>query len=760
MNEQRFNFDLVFKAVIITGLSLSLSTPAIAGLGYSGPGFWIRLSVTLAAIGFYLLLRYYPLTAVVFPLALVVIFRFYYLNPRLFLETVKTLFSFKQPADSLFWPSVSVILITLVIYLIVFQARRPLQLLFAAGFSTTALLWYRYIDAAYPAVITYSIFWLILLSYNRGLPIWTTASSDVDSSRESCSLSALRKTWFVYTFSILVLVLVLTLILPKNISPAPWPGLHGWAAEHLTFLHNLRPPEDERIRGDGTEFSLLEFGWQEEQELGGPLYLDHTVFLVVKGASGTYLKGSVLDYYNSHSWANSAEYRELDNLPQPPDMLLPELEEGELTIRHLRLRTSTLFTGLYPQVVTVPPGTVMVSDNDYLVLEKSVPLYYEYRIKSYRLLYRPQVKKNLETEDLLIPDRFLQLPKTLPSRVISLAKELTADLEDNYHKLRALETYLRRHYRYTTTVPDKPVDQDFVDWFLFDLEEGYCSFFATALAVMGRTVGIPTRYVSGFIIPAVPAANGFYYLAGTDAHAWVEAYVPGLGWLPFEATPGYASTSSLPLHTRDQYQDYFSAISSFNQPESQERLPRDFEPNNDWQIVAPLDSLDPVQIINRLVLGFALLILFLLAGFIVLLFFRLRQVRKHFEKLEALSSRGQAVGYYNLTLDFLKQIALGKYPGETPREHSLRIAREVHLWDLSFQDITAGISLALYSRQPVPVDLADQTRQFYHVIFDRYLATAGRLTAFVEILIKGCYFHAKQPRADFPGKGGSINSLD
>jgi transglutaminase-like putative cysteine protease len=756
MTERRFNFDLAFKVLVIAGLSLSLSTPIVRGLGYSGPGFWARLVVTLAALGFYLLLEHYPLTALLFPLTLALLYRFYYLSPQLFLDKLTALFSLKQPANSLFWPLVTMGLITLAVYLVVFRARRSLPLLFAAGFTTTALFWYRFVDVAYPAAITFSVFWLMLLSYNRGMSIWAGTTESTESASDSSSRFTMRKTWLTYTVSILTLTLLFTLVLPKNIAPAPWPRLHSWAAEHLTCLQSLRPAEEVVIRGDGAEFNLLAFGRPEEKDLGGPLYLDNTVLLEVRGRGGSYLRGSVLDFYNGYSWSDTAGYQELDSLPRPPEQLQADLAKSDLTIRHLRLQTSTLFTGLYPQVVTAPPGTILVNENSGLKLEKSVPLYYEYRITCYSLLYRPAVEAGLETEDLLISNRYLQLPDSLPLRVINLALELTANQPNSYAKIKALEGYLRRHYSYTTAIPNTPKGRDFVDHFLFDLQEGYCTYFATALAVMGRAAGVPTRYLSGFVTPAIPAANGAYYVAGTDAHAWMEAYLPGLGWLPFEATPGYTTDSSLPFRIRNTYQQYFSGVGPTDDWALIGRGPREFDPDQGWSTAASGDPLDILQLINRLLLAGALFALVLLTALLALVLFRLRQIKQHFKKLDGLSSRGQVVGYYNLTLTFLEQLDLGKYPGETPQEYSLRIARAVHFWDLNFNDISVGVSLALYSHQPVPADLVGQVQQFFQIIFDRYLATAGKLTAFVEILVRGRFFSVTSPLTGVPDVGRSI----
>ena len=112
--------------------------------------------------------------------------------------------------------------------------------------------------------------------------------------------------------------------------------------------------------------------------------------------------------------------------------------------------------------------------------------------------------------------------------------------------MKALESYLRDNYSYNSETPHLTAGIDFVDSFLFRSREGYCTYFATALAVMGRAAGVPTRYVIGFKVPEKRSAGGIYEVAGTDAHAWVEGYIPGIGWLPFEPTPAFSTADSLP----------------------------------------------------------------------------------------------------------------------------------------------------------------------------------------------------------------------
>ena len=145
--------------------------------------------------------------------------------------------------------------------------------------------------------------------------------------------------------------------------------------------------------------------------------------------------------------------------------------------------------------------------------------------------------------DYLIPraawihETYTTLPETLPDRVRDLAHTITVGAESNYERARMLERHLSTQYRYTLTPGAPPPGRDFVDHFLFDLLEGYCVYFATAFVVMARSIGLPARYVEGFLVTGQPDENGFFHVTNNMGHAWAEVYFEGFGWLLFEPTP-------------------------------------------------------------------------------------------------------------------------------------------------------------------------------------------------------------------------------
>jgi len=149
----------------------------------------------------------------------------------------------------------------------------------------------------------------------------------------------------------------------------------------------------------------------------------------------------------------------------------------------------------------------------------------------------------LDRDDPLeIKGKYLQLPIVLPERVMKLAEQLTAASDNRYAAVTAIRDYLQNGYRYTLNTKVPPLGAEFVDHFLFEERQGYCVHFATAMTMLLRSAGIPARYVQGYgpgtlLDDTMP---GKYLVTQGDAHAWVEVYFAGAGWVPFDPTPGPA----------------------------------------------------------------------------------------------------------------------------------------------------------------------------------------------------------------------------
>lgn len=159
----------------------------------------------------------------------------------------------------------------------------------------------------------------------------------------------------------------------------------------------------------------------------------------------------------------------------------------------------------------------------------------------------------------LIREIYLQLPPVDP-RVQQLALDITSPHASAYDKARAMEAYLHTNYGYTLDLPAAMPD-DPIAYFLFETRAGHCEFFASAMAVMLRSLGIPTRLVNGFLQGSFNDVSGQYTVRASDAHTWVEVYFPTYGWVAFDPTPPAGrSSQELMLGRLTLYLDAFQTF--------------------------------------------------------------------------------------------------------------------------------------------------------------------------------------------------------
>lgn len=191
---------------------------------------------------------------------------------------------------------------------------------------------------------------------------------------------------------------------------------------------------------------------------------------------------------------------------------------------------------------------------------------YDYFPPNYTLadLQTSQARAHFDNEEI-----YRQLPSTLPERVSVLARQITAESSNDYEKVKALESYLKNtgQFRYSMEQAESvPANRDYVDFFLFDSPVGYCEHFSSAMVVMARTLGMPARWAKGFSEGRVTSINGdgtkTYSVSNRDAHAWVEIYFEGIGWVPFEPTKSFLSSEQEVLTAQDKQEEEKTPTSS------------------------------------------------------------------------------------------------------------------------------------------------------------------------------------------------------
>jgi transglutaminase-like putative cysteine protease len=151
---------------------------------------------------------------------------------------------------------------------------------------------------------------------------------------------------------------------------------------------------------------------------------------------------------------------------------------------------------------------------------------------------------------------YLRLPDLDP-KVADLARQVTASATNNYDRAAAIRNYLRSNFRYTLD-PSAIEPKDPIVSFLFKSRSGFCEYFAASMAVMLRTLNIPSRLVNGFQTGSYNRVGKDFVVRARDAHSWVEVYFPKYGWVTFDPTPADPN----PIRA-GAWDDYLDALSLF-----------------------------------------------------------------------------------------------------------------------------------------------------------------------------------------------------
>jgi transglutaminase-like putative cysteine protease len=166
-----------------------------------------------------------------------------------------------------------------------------------------------------------------------------------------------------------------------------------------------------------------------------------------------------------------------------------------------------------------------------------------------------QLRKASSTFPDEIQSLYLQLPELDP-RIKQLAQKVTESSHNEYDRAANIERYLKTHYAYTLDLTGPKTD-DPLAHFLFTRRAGHCEYFAAAMTVMLRDLGIPARYVGGFLPGEYNDLGGDYIIRASDAHTWVEVYFPGYGWITFDPTPPGNGKRNTFLSRLALYWDWF-----------------------------------------------------------------------------------------------------------------------------------------------------------------------------------------------------------
>lgn len=288
--------------------------------------------------------------------------------------------------------------------------------------------------------------------------------------------------------------------------------------------------------------------------------LSHDLVMRVRATQPAFWRGLAFDEYTGVGWRMSdpsvTEFQAVSGrvvLRFSAEEPWPAGSEQVIQTFYIEAEQPNVIFGAYRTAeVYFPSGRIDV--DRYVGLRSPIPLEQGIVYSVISRVPAPGVAM-LRTADRQLPpaiaERYLALP-SIPARVQALADELTAGQPTAFDKAAAIRHYLAR-YRYTLQAPPVPRGADAVDDFLFTSRQGSCEAFASAMVVLLRAAGVPARLVTGYTTGTYNFLTGYYEVYNSDAHAWVEVYLPRAGWVEFEPTPGFTSPADLPAGRPGQW---------------------------------------------------------------------------------------------------------------------------------------------------------------------------------------------------------------
>lgn len=368
---------------------------------------------------------------------------------------------------------------------------------------------------------------------------------------------------------------------------------------------------------EGQGLATADYYGSDRLTLGGPISLGDRIIMVVQAPTPLpsqryYWKSRVFDTYSANQWSaerstllkstgntltlaypnvDPATRREMTQrirvaiggsrlvyaAPQPIDIGLP-----------VSVETNELAQGVYDPVV-IRPLTVLKEGDTYSVTSSIVNL------------PASQLRQLPADYPAWVTRTNLQIPPEISADVRNLAVQIInqAGAQNNYDRAKAIEQWLRNNITYDETPEPPPANQEMVQWVLFRSRQGYCTYYASAMIMMLRSIGIPSRMAAGFSQGFYDPQQGSYVVRERDAHTWVEVYFPTIGWVEFEPTSAQET-----LERPDQLESQasptpFPSPSPTVTPSPTPTATPTLEPSATSAVNPPIEATKPLDVVTQ-----------------------------------------------------------------------------------------------------------------------------------------------------------------
>ncbi|AIQ11984.1 transglutaminase TgpA family protein [Paenibacillus durus] len=373
--------------------------------------------------------------------------------------------------------------------------------------------------------------------------------------------------------AVIFALVILTGVNAPSVKPTLTDPYTAWREWNGSGAPQTNRADNTETESSGTGSSGTASGYSlNDANLGGGFSFDYSPVMSVTSSSRIYMRGETRNIYSGTGWSDNLRNKQGSLEPAEAGKALENdytpstpTQELQYTVRMLSNNRYPVLFGAYSisridsiNGETEAGGLSWRSRDGELLINgaDSAPYPKTYELTSELPVVPVQELSAKTFSDLYggknIPNPFLQLPNNFPERVRNLAREITAQAQTPYEKTMLLQQYLQQTFPYTND-PDLSLkkSRDFVEGFLFEIKEGYCDYYSTALVTMARSLNIPARWVKGYApgeqaqlpdslaLRQGEAVNNNYTITNADAHSWAEVYFGDYGWIPVEATPGF-----------------------------------------------------------------------------------------------------------------------------------------------------------------------------------------------------------------------------
>jgi len=395
------------------------------------------------------------------------------------------------------------------------------------------------------------MFFLWIIDYEKNtynyvryfLPVWAFSILSYRSSLFDSETKNFKVNRTARLFQVIIITLIITISsLFINIDPK------GVYSNRLWNYFNSQVIPTDQIFGTNilNPFNLTSSGYNDsDKQLGGNISINNDEALSVSAEKPLYLRGSVRSVYTGTRWEkDSVVYYFSDHIEDSRLETLNRMtaNSDELiktaVIEPVKKNTATIFSAIYTRDVSfIDSEAEIYYDKLHQAFTSDTTVKDSYYINYFNEGAIRKTIVQFPTESEQVDSKYLDTSFRVTTRTRQLVNSIVDDSMTNYEKASVLTEYLRANYTYSLKPGNLPSGRDFVDYFLFEVTEGYCVHFATALTIMLRIAEVPSRYVEGFKMGS-EMSEGKYIVRNSDAHAWTEVLMDKENdvWMTFDAT--------------------------------------------------------------------------------------------------------------------------------------------------------------------------------------------------------------------------------